>query len=1158
VFALREDFLAPLVPYAQQVPTHLRTRFRIDLLTHEAAHEAIVRPASGGRVWSEEAALKVVRDLAVVKLQQTDGGFVERVGPHVEPVQLQVVCHGLWERMPADDLSIDPEDVEAFGDVDRALADYYSTEVRRVAGGRAGEETRLRRWCGERLISADGVRTPVLRAVGASEGLANESIARLVDAHLVRAEQRGGATWYELAHDRLVRPIREDNERWAAATLVPVQMQAALWARQGKPAELLLAEEGLAQAERWEHGLAEPPGEPERSFLAASRAARAQERTLRDAQQQAVRAAEALAATQALAAAQAHAAVRRQRRFTRLLAALGALALATAALAGLQCRAAREQKEIAEQRAAELAFAKAESDERTTQAHDQAHMVAVREAAGDPTLQAVLLREVERPLATRRWLETATDLLQRPIAEVVLAQPSAVKQAAFSPDGRRVLAVLADGTMRVSSADGEGRAVVLFPEQEVVERAVFSPDGERLMSVSRHGVVQLRRADGDGEVVWLNASFDAAATAALSPDGRRVLAVGRDGRVRFRLAEGTDAPAALPHGDVRVAAASYSPDGARIATGASDGALRIWRADGSGEPLRVPLEAGSVVRHVAFAADGSRLLAEGSGWIAVVEVGRAEPTIRRFEGAEGALSPDGTRLVSVRDGATVVTQVDGAGPPVRLGAEGSAPAVFSPDGRWIATATDPEAREGRGGVVWIWRADGAGEPTVLAGHTGAVLAASFAPDGARVLSAAGDELRIWRLDAAAVRVLPSERAAELSAAGDRVATIAGGAVHVWPVDGEPAPVVLGRRGEEEVVTAQFLGDGRRVLTRRQGGGLRAWRADGTGDPVALDVADAHARVSVATDGGRVLAFHDARTVRVCRTDDGAALLAATHPHELVDAELAADGRHVLTTPSGGGGEPWVWAVDRAAEPRSLGRWTSRAWFSPKGDRIVSIGPDAVSVEPSDGSGPPITITRHYQAPGWAEVSPDGRWVLTLLFEEGRVWAASGAGAGAALSHDHTIAVAEFSPDGQWILAASDATARLRRSDASGEELVLRGHTGVITEAEFSADGRRVITSDGSTVLLWASDGTGEPVIMHSAGRPGDAVRATFSADGRRALVATGTVARVWRVLAPEALAPFLWGASRYCLSAARRQDVLGETAVDAARNEGGCRDRTDG
>ena len=37
-----------------------------------------------------------------------------------------------------------------------------------------------------------------------SEGLDNATVEKLLDTHLVRAEKRAGATWYELAHDRLL------------------------------------------------------------------------------------------------------------------------------------------------------------------------------------------------------------------------------------------------------------------------------------------------------------------------------------------------------------------------------------------------------------------------------------------------------------------------------------------------------------------------------------------------------------------------------------------------------------------------------------------------------------------------------------------------------------------------------------------------------------------------------------------------------------------------------------------------------------------------------------------------------------------------------------------------------------------------------------------
>ena len=61
-----------------------------------------------------------------------------------------------------------------------------------------------------------------------SGGLENGVIWEMVDAHLVRAEKRGGATWFELTHDRLVAPVRADNAAWFEKHLTLFQRQANL------------------------------------------------------------------------------------------------------------------------------------------------------------------------------------------------------------------------------------------------------------------------------------------------------------------------------------------------------------------------------------------------------------------------------------------------------------------------------------------------------------------------------------------------------------------------------------------------------------------------------------------------------------------------------------------------------------------------------------------------------------------------------------------------------------------------------------------------------------------------------------------------------------------------------------------------------------------
>lgn len=270
LFAMREEFLAGLDPYLRPVPTRLNTTYRLELLGPEAALEAIQKPARrAGADFVAGAAQKLLDDLRTVRVQRSDGTTENVLGPYVEPVQLQVVCRRLWDRLPEDDLVISESDVEAVGDVDSALAGYYAERVAATAERAKTSERVIREWVERELITEHGLRGQVLQGPKQSRGLNNPAIWHLVDAHLVRAEKRRGATWFELAHDRLMEPVRADNAAWREAHLSPLQRQAALWDSQDRPADLLLRDEALGQAELWlaDHRRELMP--VERAFVAA-------------------------------------------------------------------------------------------------------------------------------------------------------------------------------------------------------------------------------------------------------------------------------------------------------------------------------------------------------------------------------------------------------------------------------------------------------------------------------------------------------------------------------------------------------------------------------------------------------------------------------------------------------------------------------------------------------------------------------------------------------------------------------------------------------------------------------------------------------------------------------------------------------------------------
>jgi tetratricopeptide (TPR) repeat protein len=272
IFAIREDYLAQLDPYAELLPTHLKNRFRLDLLSRNAAAETIrMTVETGGRGFEPRALGTLISDLATMQIQQPGGEFRSEPGPYVEPLHLQVACRGLWEKLTPDRTVIEDRDIELFGDVTDSLAEYYETEIAKTAGGDERIERSIREWCGEKLIAGGNIRGQVLREVGRSGELDNRLIENLIDTHLVRGEQRAGATWYELSHDRLVEPILRNNQSWFAAHLSNVQQRALLWEREGEPESLLVTGAELAAAQRWAALQAQDLTEGELSFLAACR-----------------------------------------------------------------------------------------------------------------------------------------------------------------------------------------------------------------------------------------------------------------------------------------------------------------------------------------------------------------------------------------------------------------------------------------------------------------------------------------------------------------------------------------------------------------------------------------------------------------------------------------------------------------------------------------------------------------------------------------------------------------------------------------------------------------------------------------------------------------------------------------------------------------------
>ncbi len=641
--------------------------------------------------------------------------------------------------------------------------------------------------------------------------------------------------------------------------------------------------------------------------------------------------------------------------------------------------------------------------------------------------------------------------------------------AAFSPDGRKVLALNAAGIaavwdaetskpigkpMPIGNSRPNGMSSALRPlgrprSPRAYDRIVaFKPDGGILLLGNFSPYHSAQLWDGStgnplGKPLQhfneqaddpIASNRDEITEVALSPDGATAITVGTSTALLWNTATGEPIGEPMRHAGP-IESMDFSPDGRTALTTSPDDedqdVAQLWET-ATAKPLGPPLKHS---RKVAgpFGRGGGRL-----------ELGAMfspnARTVLTTYGQEATLWHTGTGRPT--------------GSPMQLRCIVTAMA-FSPDSKklLIAGISIPVGGSvptpGEAGVQF-WDASTGQSIGVENRRFGIINHAAFSPDSLTAVTTGGSEVRLW--DAAAGMPIRgpvrSEGYAAFSPDGRFILTAehtregAGtrGKGQLWDATtgaqiGPPMEHPAG------ISTAAFSPDGRTVMTGCSDGLVRLWD------------------VERKTNGG----------------------LPIDHQGQALDFELA------------------VWSVAG----------------SDRGELRTSVP------EPSPNDGP---------APAKIALSPDGRTIVTAHGPTARIWdLATGKPTGPLMRHQGRVGSVAFSPDGRTILTAAGFTAQLwdpKTGQALGPpmgnprrvlvNLESSASNGWISYAMFSPDGRTVLTaSDDGTVQLWDAL-TSEPIgtrIRHFD-RPLPwrlTAEAHFSPDSRSLMTEhrPGAAARLW-------------------------------------------------
>jgi WD40 repeat protein len=943
--AMREEYVAGLDPFLRHIPDRFAARFRLDLLGEQAASSAITEPAAGAGVDFAPVADKLVRELSMSRVQRPDGVVERRPGPYVEPVQLQVVCLRIWEHLAPDATRIEESDVEAVGDVDDALAGYYAERVAAIADRTGLRERAIREWVDARLITRQGVRGQVLQGVEHSEGLSNRAIEALVDAHLVRAERRRGLTWFELAHDRLIEPIHQDNAAWFRRTLSRWQLQAAEWERLERPANLLLQGRALREAERSGAQQAGALTGTEREFLTTSRDEEGRKVV---------------------------------RRLVRIVSGVAAAALVAACAAVALALSLANYAKVAQ--AKQLAS--------TAQAW----------LATDPELSLSLAIEAT---GLNRAPETELALRQAALESharfALRGHDDVVWSAAYSPDGSRLATVSQDGTVVLwDPVTGRELGPLLRGDPSKACGVAFSPDGTRMVTRSLDRRATIWDARSGDKQLDLDLEPQRLCPVSFSPDGTRVLTSDTHGAATISDASTGETVATLRGPDMIVWSAAYSPDGTRIVTANQDGSAHIWDVARGVELTTLCCQPYGPVWFARFSPDGRYVATVGNSDARLWDASTGG-YLRSFVGhvdvvTSVAFSPDGTRLATAgHDNTARVWDVtSGAQLMVLRGHSGGIrDVVFSPDGAQLVTASsDRTAR--------IWDAALNAELVTIDAHDGDIAGLAFSRAGGEIVTAGDDRVaRVWevasgRLLAALVGHQKAVTSAAFSPDDSRVVTTgADGSARIWDAASGAQVQLLAHPDAQMVRAATFSPDGRRVATSGDDGYARIWdvaagtRIDlyETGDVRSVAFSpDGTALASGGTDG-RVVLWDASSGAKRAELRPGATVRSVRY---------SPDGKELVT--AGGNNLAEVWDATSGERLLAVAGHAAPLWsatFSPDGRRLLTSGEDGTARLWDAADGRPLLVLRNPTGPvRRAAFSPDGTR-LALAHADGTVRIAGG-------------------------------------------------------------------------------------------------------------------------------------------------------------------------
>lgn len=789
-----------------------------------------------------------------------------------------------------------------------------------------------------------------------------------------------------------------------------------------------------------------------------------------------------------------------------------------------------------------------EAESRAVQSLVQLHVANGRRALDEDFLHQATLwfgraLELARDSDTIRELHHRIDFLlgSSPRLVGMGAHSNSITEVMFHPDGEEFVTASDDGTARFwNTQTGEPvGAPLLHPA--AINDVRYSPDGKRVATASVDGTVHIWQVPAAAAAPRVLHHGREVFVVSFSPDGRLLLSGGQEGRVRVWGTDSGDEVIAPIQHESDIHWATFSPDSRTFVTASKDGKVGVWNVD-TGAPLFPHLRHSQSVDFAAFSPDGKRLLTACRDGIARfwnATTGAPEPLEIRHERLNYAgFSHDGKRVVTATGGSSEPSEVriwnavtgQAQGPPLRHDNR-IRYAVFSPDDRWLATASHD-------GIVQVLRV-GENGPTARLTLGDRTWALAFDAKSSRLLTAGRERIwRLWDLSSQAQRKIqtryPSpETYAHTSASAQWISAITELGGTLFQVESTRlAPAAESHWNPLEAIEIASAFDLREkhILLQRSTGKLALLSLPHLADTNLRIAADSDiTSASLSGDGRMVLVGTKKGSIHIWR------LHANRWSEEVLQTPFSSVTR-IASSPS----DPFAVLCGTQETEQDAGfamvrlgpqisrigtvRWQTKAKcqppaFSPDG-RYFAIGfswprnhPTTVPVIDTNTDTEVFEPLPHPDGVGRLAFSPDGSILYTGATDGFlRTWSIStGRQSLPPLRHGSAVSSVAVSADGQLLATgSSDGTARVWNS-RSGDALSPRlRHAANVHTVAFSTDARRLVTMtvDGELRLYALKQSPDDTKVLQD--RLEVEAGSTITRDGRSQLLQPDALLERWQ------------------------------------------------